>query len=69
MYSGAVVFENIETFAYFNCRSAGHKLGLALNCTPDHMSIGRFPEYALKDSFLQVVPLKLRSIPQRRQVN
>lgn len=52
MYSGAVVFENIETFAYFNCRSAGHKLGLALNCTPDHMSVGRFPEYALKDSFL-----------------
>ena len=28
MYSGAGIFENIETLAYFNFRSAGHKLGL-----------------------------------------
>ena len=43
MYSGAVIFENIEIFTYFNGRHAGHKLGLALNCTHDHMSVGRFP--------------------------
>lgn len=48
MYSDAVIFESADTFVYFNFRSAGHEQCFALNSTPDHMPVGRFPEYALE---------------------
>lgn len=48
MFSGAVIFESADTFIYFNCRSAGREECFALNSTPDHMPVGRFPECALE---------------------
>lgn len=48
VFTGAVIFESTDKFIYFNCRSAGYEECFALNSTPDHMPVGRFPEYALE---------------------
>lgn len=45
MFSREVIFERADTL---NCRSAGHKECFALNSTPGHMPVGRFPECALE---------------------
>lgn len=52
MFSGAVILERTDKLIYFNCRSAGQEECFALNSTPDHMLVGRFPECALEGLLL-----------------
>lgn len=48
MFLGVVIFESVDIFIYFNCRSVGYEECFVLNFIFDYMFVGRFLEYVLK---------------------